>query len=127
MKREYKGTFFKMMMTAAFLTGGLSYFFAMMYVKEPLCRAGFGLLLLLSVICAAGMNAADTSGMGNIRISTKLSAFLFPFSANGGALAVEILMIKNMEKAAFIVLIAACALSVISSSVLVRRYMEDDF
>ncbi|MBQ5332235.1 MAG: hypothetical protein J6K92_03100 [Oscillospiraceae bacterium] len=127
MEKEYKGTLFKVMMTAAFLTGAIAYFFALMYVSEPLCKVGFGFLALLSLLCAAGMNAADISGLEYIRPSTKLAAFFFPFSVNGGGLCTEILLMRGMGTAAFIVLIAACIISVISSSALVRRYMEDDF
>ena len=127
MEKEYKGTFFKVMMTAVFFMGAIAFFFALMYVPELLCKLGFGFLALLSLLCAFGMNAADISGTQHIRISTRLAAFLFPFSINGGGLCAEILLMRDMGNAAFIVLIAACVLSVVSSSALVRRYMEDDF
>ncbi|MCI7767446.1 MAG: hypothetical protein MSJ26_05630 [Oscillospiraceae bacterium] len=127
MEKEYKGTFFKVMMILSFLTGAIAHFFALMYVSEIPCKLGFGFLALLCLMCAAGVNAADISGLGAIRITTKLAAFSFPFSVNGGGLAIEILLMRGMNTAALIVLIAACVLSVISSSALVRRYMEDDF
>lgn len=127
MEKEYKGTLFKVMMTGAFLSGAVAFFFAMMYVSELLCKAGFGALMLLSLICALGMTAADTSAAELIRLSTKVSAFMFIFSVNGGGLGTEILLMKGHDTAALVILIAACVMSVIFSSVLVRRYMEDDF
>lgn len=127
MEKEYKGTIFKVMMTAVLLMGAITFFFALMYAPGLLCKLGFGFLSLLSLLCAFGMNSADLSGLEHIRISTKLAAFLFPFSVNGGGLCAEILLMRGRENAAFIVLIAACVLSVASSSALVRRYMEDDF
>ena len=101
MEKEYKGTLFKLMMTLSFLTGAIAFFFALMYVPEPLCKVGFGVLMLFSLLCAVGINAADASA--------------------------AILLMKDKGLAAVITVIAACVLSVISSSVLVRRYMEDDF
>lgn len=127
MEKEYKGTLFRLMMTLSFLSGVIAFFFAFMYVPEPLCKAGFGVLMLFSLLCAVGINAADASAAEYIRFSTKLAAVVFPLSVNGGSLAAAVLLMKDKYPAAVITVIAACALSVICSSVLVRRYMEDDF
>ena len=127
MEKKYKGKFFRLMMFVSFLVGAAAYFFALMYASEPLCKAGFGGLILLSLLCAAGMLAADFSRTENIRPSTKIAAFLFPFSVNGGGLSAEIFLMRGMDIYAVCVLIAACAVSLVSSLALVRRYMEDDF
>lgn len=127
MEKEYKGTLFKLMITLSFLSGAIAFFFALMYVPEPLCKAGFVVLMLFSLLCAVGINGLDASAAAYIRFSTKLAAVVFPLSVNGGSLTAAILLMKDKGLAAVITVIAACALSVISSSVLVRRYMEDDF
>lgn len=127
MEKEYNGIFFKLMMTLSFLSGAIAFIFAVMYVSEPFCKVGFGVLALFSLLCAAGINAADASAAAYIRFSTKLAAVLFILSANGGALGAAVFLMKEMDMAAVITVIVSCALSVISSSVLVRRYMEDDF
>ena len=127
MEKEYKGTVFKLLMTLSFLSGAIAFFFALMYVHEPLCKAGFGVLILFSLLCAVGINGLDPSAAAYVRTSTKLAAVVFPLSVNGGALATAILLMKDYGLAAVITVIAACVLSVIFSSVLVRRYMEDDF
>lgn len=127
MEKDYKGTLFKLLMTLSFLSGAIAFFFALMYAPEPLCKAGFGVLMLFSLLCAVGINGLDASAAAYFRFSTKLAAVVFPLSVNGGSLAAAILLMKDKGMAAVITLIAACALSVISSSVLVRRYMEDDF
>lgn len=127
MEKEYKGTVFKLLMTLSFLAGAIAFFFALMYVPEPLCKAGFGVLMLFSLLCAVGINGLDASAAAYVRTSTKLAAVVFPLSVNGGALATAILLMKDYGLAAVITVIAACVLSVIFSSVLVRRYMEDDF
>ena len=127
MEKDYKGTLFKLLMTLSFLTGAIAFFFALMYAHEPFCKAGFGVMMLFSLLCAVGINGLDASAAAYFRFSTKLAAVVFPLSVNGGSLAAAILLMKDKGMAAVITLIAACALSVISSSVLVRRYMEDDF
>lgn len=127
MEKEYKGTLFKLMITLSFLSGAIAFFFALMYVSEPFCKAGFVVLMLFSLLCAVGINGLDASAAAYIRFSTKLAAVVFPLSVNGGSLAAAILLMKDKGLAAVITVIAAYALSVISSSVLVRRYMEDDF
>ncbi len=127
MEKEYKGTLFKLMITLSFLSGAIAFFFALMYVPESLCKAGFVVLMLFSLLCAVGINGLDASAAAYIRFSTKLAAVVFPLSVNGGSLTAAILLMKDKGLAAVITVIAACALSVISSSVLVRRYMEDDF
>lgn len=127
MEKEYKGTLFKLLMTLSFLSGAIAFFFALMYVPELLCKAGFGVLMLFSLLCAVGINGLDASAAAHIRFSTKLAAVVFLLFVNGGSLAAAILLMKDKGLAAVITVIAACALSVISSSVLVRRYMEDDF
>lgn len=127
MGHAQSGTGFKAAMTAAFIAGIPAYLFGLMYSSGILFKAGFGVLMLFSLLFAAGINAADLSRLGNIRISTKLAAFMLPFSANGGALAIELLYFGNNERMAFYALIIACVIWIISGEVLVRRYMEDDF
>lgn len=127
MEKEYKGTFLKFIMTLSFFAGAIGFFFSLMYVGEVLCKIGFGILAFFSLLCAFGINAADASAAMYIRTSTKLAAVLFPLSVNGGALAAAILLMRDKDLPAVITVIGAAAVSVISSSVLVRRYMEDDF
>ena len=127
MEKEYKGTFLKFIMTLSFLAGAIGFFFALMYSEELLCRIGFGVLIFFSLLCAFGINAADATAGIYIRFSTKLAAAVFPLSVNGGMLGTAVLLMRDRELPAVITVIVAAAVSVISSSVLVRRYMEDDF
>lgn len=127
MEKEYKGTFLKFIMTLSFLAGAIGFFFALMYSEELFCRIGFGVLIFFSLLCAFGINAADASAGIYIRFSTKLAAAVFPLSVNGGMLGTAVLLMRDRELPAVITVIVAAAVSVISSSVLVRRYMEDDF
>ena len=127
MEKENRGMFLKFIMTLSFLAGAIGFFFSLMYADEVLCKVGFGILTFFSLLCAFGINAADASAALYIRASTKLAAVMFPLSVNGGALAAAVLLMRDKELPAVIAVITSAAVSVISSSVLVRRYMEDDF
>ena len=119
-------TLFKFMLTLSFLTGSIAYLFAIVCCDDAAPAACFGVLLLLSLLCAAGISVVDDGLTMWLRGSTKTAMFFFSFSFNGGGLISEILLIRGMELPALICAVTACIIAAICAAVLVTRYIEDD-
>ncbi|MCM1524681.1 MAG: hypothetical protein NC120_09520 [Ruminococcus sp.] len=126
MHGENGNTFFRFLLTLSFLTGGIAYLFALVCGNTAAESVCFGILLIFSLLSAAGISVIDESLTKWLRTSTKTAILLFSFSFNGGALAAEILLIKGSELAALICVAAACAVSVVCAAILINRYSEDD-
>ena len=121
-----KGGFFRFSLALSFSAGAMSYFYAAVYSPFTAGRIGFGVLVLLSLLCTAGAALTDTAQTGTLRASSKLVIFLFVFSVGGGSLAAEIFLIKQMETAAAVSAVAACLMSAVSAVILAARFREDD-
>ena len=121
-----KGGFFRFSLALSFAVGAMSYFFAAVYSPFAAGKIGFGLLVLLSLLCAAGAGMIDAVQTGTLRTSSKLLTFLFAFSVGAGSLAAEIFLIKQMETAAAVSAAGACLLSAVSAVILAARFREDD-
>lgn len=119
-------TIFKFMLTLSFLTGSIAYLFAIVCSDTTASAVCFGVLLVFSLLCAAGVSVVDDSLTKWLRSSTKTATFLFSFSFNGGALISEILLIKGLALPALVCVIISCLISAVCAVVLITRYSEDD-
>lgn len=121
-----KGGFFRFSLALSFAVGTVSYFFAAVYSPFTVGKIGFGLLALLSLLCASGAGIIDAAQAEPLRMSSKLLAFLFAFSVGAGSLASEIFLVKQMDTAAAVSAGTSCLLSAVSAVMLAARFREDD-
>lgn len=120
------GGFFKFLMTLCFAFGAWVFFKVMPYTDITAAKLGFGAIGVFSVLAAIGMLLTDMSATRFFRISTKLSAVMFPLSVNTGALLSGIFLLREMAIYAAVSAAVCAAVTVISAAVLAKRYREDD-